>query len=269
MKIQLLGTGGADGVPALYGDTRVSRFARANGGKDVRSRTAALIDGILKIDFGPDTWHQMTREGLDARDWTALLFTHSDADHFALDEIQYAVFPFNDYEYVGFQVYGNSVICRAIIERFPEWPFEVFMTESFQSFENSGYTITPIEANHTAGEDSHNLIFESDGKTFLYGSDTGIWPDVTWEKLKDFKLDGMVIECTEGFAPTSYYGHLDAKEVLEVVERLNKMGTVSSDTKIWTTHHSHQGEATHDELVEFFGPHNINVGYDGAVIEIA
>src|SRR5690606_11830913 len=86
MNIRLLGTGGADGVPALYSDSRVSLYAREHGGKDIRSRAAALIDGVLKIDLGPDTWSQLTREGLDARDWTALLFTRSDADHFAPDE---------------------------------------------------------------------------------------------------------------------------------------------------------------------------------------
>jgi phosphoribosyl 1,2-cyclic phosphate phosphodiesterase len=59
MKVLLMGTGGADGIPALYGNDRVSKFARANGGKDLRTRSAALIDGVFKLDLESSSsiWH--------------------------------------------------------------------------------------------------------------------------------------------------------------------------------------------------------------------
>ena len=135
MKATLLGTGAADGIPAFYSGTRVSRYARENGGKDVRSRCAAIVDDVLKIDLGPDTWHQLAREGHDARDWIALLITHSDDDHFSIDELQYAVYPFNVMEFFGFPIYGNQHVSRQIIERYPDWPFEVTVTKSFQPVE--------------------------------------------------------------------------------------------------------------------------------------
>src|SRR3954467_14394138 len=98
MKIRLLGTGGADGIPALCGKSQVSDYAREHGGKDVRTRAAALVDGELKIDFGPETLPQIRREGLDATAWTAALFTHSDEDHLAVSEFQYFLYPFCDNE---------------------------------------------------------------------------------------------------------------------------------------------------------------------------
>ncbi|MDI9637346.1 MBL fold metallo-hydrolase [Kamptonema cortianum] len=267
MNIRLQGTGGADGIPAFYSDSRVSEHARKHGGKNIRSRTAALVDDVIKIDLGPDTWSQMARDGLDARDWSALVFTHSDADHFAPDELMYALYPFNDFEFVGFVVYANLFICRRILDKYPEWPFEMKTTQSFVPFQHGGYTITPIRAHHMENEDAQNLIFQDSKSTLLYGTDTGIWDPPTWEALQDFKLDCLILECSEGFASTAYDGHLDANEFLDVLNRLRKMGTVTDETQVWTTHHSHQGEATHEELVEFFTPHGVNIGYDGAIIQ--
>jgi phosphoribosyl 1,2-cyclic phosphate phosphodiesterase len=269
MQIRLLGTGGADGIPGLYGNSRVSRYARKHRGKDIRTRSAALVDGILKLDLGPDTWHQLAREGLDARDWTAVIFTHSDDDHFAPRELQYALFPFNDYDYVGFQIYANGVICRRIMEEYPDWPFEVSMTQSFVPFFHSGYTITPIRAKHKddTDEDAQNLIIQKKDKTLLYATDTGIWPDQTWEFLGDYAVDCLVIESSEGFVPTPYNGHLCIEETIQVVERLRRMGVLHSETRICTTHHSHQGEGTHEELEAALNPHGIGVGYDGLVID--
>lgn len=263
MEVVLLGTGGADGIPALFGDTRVSDYAREHGGKDVRTRSAALVDGQLKIDFGPDTWYQVTHHKLDARDWTGVFFTHSDADHFAIEELQYAVYPFNTMDYVGFTIYGNAVVCRKVLERFSDWPFELSMTKSFQSFRHVDHVITPVQANHMHGEDAQNFIIQKGGKTLLYGSDTGVWFEPTWEFLKDYKLDGLVIECCEGFNPTAYHGHMDVRDCIAVIERLTRQGTVDSDTVIYTTHHSHNGEGTHEELEKALNPHGIQVGYDG------
>ena len=117
MRLRLMGTGGADGVPGFYSDSRVSRYARQHGGKDIRTRAAAVVDDVLKIDLGPDTWWQSVRDSIDARDWTAILFTHSDADHFAPDELMYCLFPFNQMEYAGFTIYANGFICRRILEK--------------------------------------------------------------------------------------------------------------------------------------------------------
>lgn len=267
MNVRLMGTGGADGIPAFFSHSRVSQYARHHGGKDVRSRAAALIDGILKIDLGPDTWAQVAAQRLDALDWTAVLFTHSDADHFAPDELMYALYPFNDQHFAGFVVYANPYICGRIAEKYPDWPFELVETESFQPFHHANYRITPIRAHHKLDEDAHNYVVQDGRSTLLYATDTGIWDEPTWEALRGFQLDCLVLECSEGFASTDYDGHLDAQEFLNVLARLRDQGTIHSDTLIATTHHSHNGEATHDELVRFFAEHHVTVGFDGLVLE--
>jgi phosphoribosyl 1,2-cyclic phosphate phosphodiesterase len=263
MTIRLLGTGAADGIPALYSNSEVSRYAREHGGKDLRTRSAALVDGILKIDFPPDTHAQLLRDKLDALDWSAILFTHSHADHFAVEELQYALYPFNPYEYAGFAIFGNAEICSRIRQQYPDWPFEIHETKSFVPFTHAEYTITPIHAYHKLDEDAHNLIIHDGKKALLYGTDTGIWQEETWQFLKDFKLDGLVIECTDGFCGSDYDGHLDIRECIGVVERLREQGTVTDSTVIYSTHHGHNGGATHAHLEKSLIPAGIIPGHDG------
>jgi phosphoribosyl 1,2-cyclic phosphate phosphodiesterase len=268
MKIRLLGTGAADGIPALFGDDPVSSYAREHGGKDLRTRTAAIVDDHIKIDLPPDTHAQLQRERLDPNDWTALVFTHSDDDHCTLSEIQYALIPFTTKDHLPFTIYANEVVTGMIRRRYPEWPLEIIVTHSFQCYEHMGYRITPIRATHIVGEDCHNLIFQKDGKTLLYATDTGIWQEETWAFLSAFKLDLVILECTDGFDPTMYEGHLDIKECIMVTERLRSTGILKEGARVITTHHSVRGLARHCDLEKALLPHNIEPGYDGLELEV-
>jgi len=268
MTIRLLGTGAADGIPALFSDTEISRLARINGGKDVRTRSGALIDDCLKIDFGPDTLTQAHRDRLDASEWSAIVFTHSHDDHFAISELQYALYPFRDAEYANFVVYGNATICARMNERYPDWPFEIVCTQSFQPFRHGPYEITPIRANHMPEEDAQNLIISDGTATVLYATDTGYWCDETWEFLTDFRLDALIVECTEGIRRTEYAGHMDVNDALRTVQRLRENHVLRPDAPAFTTHHSENGGATHETLERLLGPHGVQPAWDGLVIQI-
>ena len=268
MKIRLLGTGGADGIPGLFSNDEVSRYARLNGGKDVRTRAAALIDGVLKIDLPPETCMQALRDGVDPSDWTGLIFTHSHEDHCAISEIQYALYPFVSADHLPFSIYANHAVMGMIHERYPEWPMDLIETRSFESYRHGPYVVTPIEANHIEGEDCHNLLVESDGKSLLYATDTGMWSERTFEFLSTRVLDCLVIECTDAFVPSGYHGHLDLELCVEVVTRLRGYGTLKEGVPVITTHHSHSGGANHCQLERAMAPYGMKPGYDGLVIEI-
>ncbi|MFW5697759.1 MAG: hypothetical protein ACOCX1_04290, partial [Fimbriimonadaceae bacterium] len=168
MKVRLLGTGAADGIPALFSQDEISRFAREYGGHDLRTRSAAIIDDQLKIDLGPDTFHQMNREGLRASDWIGLVFTHSHEDHLTVSELQYALYPFTPEEENGFCIFGNAAVLDIIRERYPDWPFELHLSASFKTFRVAEYEITPVKAFHVYGqEDAHNLLITREGRMLL------------------------------------------------------------------------------------------------------
>lgn len=268
MKIRLLGTGAAEGIPAFYSETRVSTYARLHGGKDNRTRCAALIDGCIKIDFGPDTLAQMQRDHLDAHDWDALVFTHSHDDHFAVTELQYFLYPFSQLDHMPIPIFANQCICERIEAQYPNWPFDLRMTRSFESTSVGDYRLTPVRAHHMDDEDAHNLIFERDGKTLLYATDTGVWFEPTWEFLAGRRLDLLVMECTSARVHSDYDGHLDEKTFGQVLERLHKIGCLDSGSTVVSTHHSHNGDATHAELCAMLEPQGVIVGFDGLEVEV-
>lgn len=268
MNIRLLGTGAADGIPGFFGNDMVSDYARLHGGKDIRGRTSAVVDGAIQIDFPPDTLSQLNRFTLDAREWTAVLFTHSDDDHLAVDEFQYALYPFTEMDYLPYTIYANPHVLGEIRKRYPEWPMDLIETRSFDGFQHGPYQITPVKATHIADEDCQNLIIEKDGKHLLYATDTGIWPEQTFEFLKGYRFDLLVIECTDGFVESTYNGHLNIDGVLQVVTRLRGSGVLDRNSRIVTTHHGHHGNARHCDLEAAFEESNIEPGYDGMLIEI-
>ncbi len=263
MLIRLLGTGAAEGIPAFYSDTRVSCVARKEGGREVRTRASALIDGCVKIDLGPDTLAQIQRDRLDARDWCGLVYTHSHDDHFSPAEIQYFLHPFSSSEHMPFPIFANESILVRIREAYPDWPMELVTTRSFESVKLADYLVTPVHAYHLLEEDSHNLIFERGGDKLLYGTDTGVWRDDTWEFLSGAAIDLFVVECTNGKIESDYFGHMGIPLVLDALERMHHIGALKSDAKVVTTHHSHNGDMTYGELVTALEPHGIVVGYDG------
>ena len=58
MRIRLLGTAAAEGWPALFCRCPHCARARAAGGRNVRTRAAANVDGVYQFDFGPDVYHR-------------------------------------------------------------------------------------------------------------------------------------------------------------------------------------------------------------------
>lgn len=263
MDILLQGSGAADGIPALFSDSRVSRYAREHGGKDIRSRSAALVDGQLRIDFGPDTWHQLVRDRIDARDLTSIVFTHSHEDHLCLSELQYMLYSFTPELAAPLTIFANTSVISQIEARYPDFPFELIVTKSFEAVTFGDYTITPIAAYHKLDEDCHNLLIERDGKTLLYGTDTGYWREPTWEFLAGCHVDGLILECTDGRVVSGYHGHLSISGFVETIERLRTLGTLREGAPIVSTHHCHYGDATHEELVQQLEPHGVTVGFDG------
>lgn len=53
MKIRYLGTAAAEGWPALFCSCPICTKARAEGGRNLRTRTQAILDGELLLDFRP------------------------------------------------------------------------------------------------------------------------------------------------------------------------------------------------------------------------
>ena len=117
MKITYLGTAASEGLPAPFCTCPVCQKARQEGGKSVRTRTQALVDESLLIDFPPDTYLHWLRNNFDFLKVTDLLVTHSHMDHWYPDDLQATVEPFGHHDPAyTLTLHGNEKVCRQLEE---------------------------------------------------------------------------------------------------------------------------------------------------------
>lgn len=81
MRLTFLGTAAAEGFPALWCRCERCTTARHHGGRNLRFRSAALVNDDLMLDAGPDLVASAVRLGVDLAPAQALLVTHPHTDH--------------------------------------------------------------------------------------------------------------------------------------------------------------------------------------------
>ena len=76
MEIQYLGTAAAEGWPALFCNCEICKKAAIKRGKNIRTRSQAIIDKKILIDFPQDSYMHMLQYGIDMPNIQTLLITH-------------------------------------------------------------------------------------------------------------------------------------------------------------------------------------------------
>lgn len=114
MKITFYGTAAGEGWPGVFCQCELCREARRLGGKNIRTRSQALINDDLLIDLPPDNQLHSLYYGLDLGRVRTLLFTHSHSDHCYPNDLELLREPYS-HTYPGrMQVFGNAAVGRAV-----------------------------------------------------------------------------------------------------------------------------------------------------------
>ncbi len=274
MRITVLGTAAAEGIPAIFCVCDVCKTARERGGREIRRRTAYLIDDAVMVDFGPDSYNSMISFGLDYSGVQHLLVSHSHQDHFALDDLYYRRPGFSVVaEGSLLTVWGNEAVVRRLCERYSAEELERMTVawrevKAFEEVDLGRYRAVPVRANHGGdAEDAFNWLVEGDGGRVLFGNDTGWWPAETWDFLAGKELDVVFIDSTSGRIPNRDH-HMGCEIVAQARDMLWKIGAMAENGRVIAIHFSHNGGMLHDELEEFYGPRGVEVAYDGMVVEV-
>lgn len=272
MNVTLLGTSAAEGWPGLFCDCEACNKARQLGGKNLRTRSSALLDGVLKLDFPPDILQQAVQNGLNLRALEAILFTHAHDDHFCPSELQYLSYYFVTQPLeIPIPIYGPADVISRLRRTLPleRTPVTLHTLKPWKNTCIAGYNVTPIMAYHDPELICFNYIIEDPkGTVLLYATDTGWYEPPTWNFLNDFVFDGIVVECSKGPVEGGYMGHLCIPEVIRLRDLLLNAGALREDAPVVTTHFSHLGGLMHDELEHELGRAGIRVGYDGMNVAV-
>ncbi len=282
MKVQYLGTGAAEGVPAVFCNCEYCRGLReriaAGSTAERRTRSQVVLDGELSIDFPPDAYAHAVERGVDLSKIAYLLVTHSHMDHFYAHD-----FILRGYKYAHdmtapvLTIFGNREVCDVFREDTRrEMKAEVApnvqlrTVGAFQEIAFDDWRAYTFPAHHSSAEPLLYLV-ERGGKRVLHLTDTGRLPDESMDFLKTMKkrADVVNLDCTflwDDADPNAR--HMNLKEVAYTIGRLERAGVVDGDTKKVITHFSHNSAPTAEALARAEREYGVIAAYDGMTLTV-
>ena len=280
MKLQYFGTGAGMGIPEIFCSCRICENARAKRGKEIRTRSQAILDDTLSIDYPVDTFLHTLHGGLDMRNIRHILITHGHHDHFLPADVLSR--PLWEGEPVRFYASKKSGAAlaknienteRAYQEgrriRTSDFKAEVYALRPFIPVHINGFWVTPLPANHAPGTDPLLFMIIKDGKSILWCHDTGLLTEETKKYLTNAKLqfDFVSLDCTlKRGAPITNH-HMDLERCIETAAFLRENALLKESAVIALSHIGHLVERTHEELEAEASAFGMTVAYDGRIFE--
>ena len=281
MKLKYYGTSAGGGIPEIFCSCRICENARIHKGKDIRTRSQAVLDDVLSIEYPVDTFAHTAYGGLDMRSIRHILITHAHHDHYLPEDIfsrpQGENWPVNFYcsevtaaklqsTIDGIEEAFNSGkrtrTCAFRAAAHPLIPFETTKILDYQ--------VTPLPARHAEAIGGMIFIIQKGEKSILWGHDTGKLPAATLEYIQKSGLtfDFVSWDCTLKRGAQLTQAHMDLDWCIEMTDLLRQSGNVNERTVVALSHIGHLVERTHAELEQEAAEHGMIVAYDGMEIEI-
>ncbi|MFZ0323257.1 MAG: bifunctional adenosylcobinamide kinase/adenosylcobinamide-phosphate guanylyltransferase, partial [Actinomycetes bacterium] len=238
MDVVLLGTGSADGWPNPFCDCASCAAARSNG--EVRGHTAALVDGRVLIDCGPDVPRAAERFRAPLHDVGLLLLTHAHPDH-----VHGLAMLAHQWSHRGapLTIAGPAEALRQVDEWIaPDGPVLIRALEVGDALDWNGYTIVAMEATHVGALTSTALLYDvtaPDGGSLLYASDTGPLTEPTWAAVTGRAFDVVLLEETFGDRTGHQTDHHDLDSFASTADGLRSLGSIADHGRLVAVHLSH------------------------------
>jgi phosphoribosyl 1,2-cyclic phosphate phosphodiesterase len=284
MIITFLGTAAANAFPEAFCKCPNCAKARMLGGRSLRKRSAALVNGDLLIDLGPDIMAASHMHACSLDDVQYCLQTHPHADHLDLSHL---LSRSPDYGVVGAPIL-NFYASRETLERAAETferdlagysflsaeaekrlNFKLYNVQPLKPFTVGPYSVMAFPANHAPGMGAMLYAIEANGRALFYGTDTGTLFEQTWQAFREHKMRFDVVILDHTYGPEQPGSdHLSAHQVIEHADRMRAEGVLRSHAHVFATHIAHEGNAAHPDLAVFAKQHGYEVAYDGLVLQV-
>ncbi len=279
-SLTFLGTGAAEGFPGVFCACPACERARLAGGRNLKTRSCALLEETILIDLSPDIFPQALALGINLSKIESIVFTHTHADHLNLYALMSranenaAIFPDSAHGKGSIDVYGNNAVGRAIELGFIENP--AFRRERMvyhpvkegDSFRTGGLNFHALPANHKKDEDCLLYIVENGEDTLLYANDTGSLSEKSFDIIREYgkRFNVVSLDCARGLLPGD--GHMGLAEDLATIDRLRAMGVIDTSTTLLLNHFSHMSGITPDEFSDHIKGYGLSLAFDGLEVKV-
>lgn len=272
-ELLILGSGASEGMPSMFCVCDFCQKVRVSDKKNERTRSSYMIGSKILIDWGPDALSQMRKNQVNAFDIQHVFITHSHEDHlFPMDFWIRGVslLPANNLMYL----YGNREVIELVgkmignqWEKFKIKPVTVELNKSYKLVDTD-IEVTALAAKHTYPEQAMMYLFRSPKWSLLVTGDTEVFPDSSFESLKDANLTGIVIDSTWGLEDR-LESHLGIPNILRIKSRLQSINGLSINAPIILSHLAPgKGAKLHDDLSDIVKKDNLIVAFDGMKIQL-
>ncbi len=282
MKLRFLGTGAAEGAPALFCNCEVCQELRRRG--EYYTRAQYLLDESVGIEFPPDAYFHALRFGVDLSAVRHLLITHSHMDHFYAHDFILRGYKYADRSDLPLTVYGNAEVIRVFEEctrrEMKECVarnytlVEVFPFTPFSCGDRGEYTVTPLLAQHSAAEQAYVYLIEKGDRRYLHLTDTGRLPTQTLDYLEEYlnskgkTVDFVTFDCTfltRTAGESSRHMGLEDNKAMQAEFLRRKI--VNEGSRYAITHYSHNGAPYIERLQALGKEYGYLPAYDGFEVE--
>ncbi|HDN79363.1 MAG: hypothetical protein DRI61_00125 [Chloroflexi bacterium] len=249
MKITFLGTGAAEGIPKFGCECEHCRIAREKDGKNVRQRTALLVEAAghrILIDTPPEISIQLNKSNVF--NLSAVFLTHEHFDHIGgLVEFEYWRYPIHIF--AGIELLPKLRLTPRMQKNALLSPF---LSNSSVYF--GGLQIIPFRVMHHVP--CYGFAFVEGEKWAIYLSDSSF-------QLSSFHFH-LIRQADIAIFNTPTFDERDNHMSVRDVIKLVRDGSVK---RAVLTHINHRNYI-HEVLEKKVAPYGIVVAYDGMEIEL-
>ncbi|MCM1437919.1 MAG: MBL fold metallo-hydrolase [Roseburia sp.] len=279
MKITYLGTGAAEGVPAMFCTCPFCNGLRKQGAlSEFRTRSQTLIDGDLSVDFPPEAYVHSLAHGVNLSALKYVLVTHSHMDHFYAHDFILRGYKYAETDGGKMNIFGNAEVCGVFSEctrreMRNEVLNNIVLTElhAFEKLNAGAYRVLTLPAMHGTAEEALLYYVEKGGKGYLHLCDTGALSDGAVEFLAQNKAhaNAVTFDCTFLDAPPKECArHMCVEDNMEIINRLNAAGVADRQTKCVITHFSHNARPYRERVESVAQKYGVIAAYDGFTLEV-
>lgn len=239
------------------------------------------------IDFGAEVFQQARKFDVPILDTQYLFVTHSHADHFYPQHLLWRwmkpgqKLPPDQKDTYGprfsdlrmLHVYGSADVCDMLephLSRGGEERYRMVLHQVQYEVEAQAGDIyyMPLEANHRDREcQAVNYILRRNGRTILYALDTGWFYDHTYELIRKFRYDLVVIEGTFGYGVDSP-GHFNLDKLQRAADLFRDDDLLKDSALFCTSHICPHFAPVHDEYAPILEEKGITLAFDGLKVEL-
>ena len=282
MKIKFLGTGAAEGVPAVFCNCPLCEEVRKRGEQEYHTRSQVVIDDKLSVDYPPDAYYHSLRFGVDLKALEFILVTHSHMDHFYAHD-----FILRGYKYCNeiekpLRIYGNAEVKKVFEECTRRELREdvkdnLIVTElrPFEPISVREYIIFPLKAQHSKTEEALLFLIEKQGKTYLHLTDTGRLPEESLNALQAYLtsqgkiLNFVAFDCTFLYRTAGEISrHMGLGDNAVMREEFLRRKIANEDTVYAITHYSHNNNPLKEILLQAEKDYGVRAAFDGVEFEV-